>query len=51
MVMVGSMFITGFVVAFIYGWLMTLVVLASLPVIAFGGYLYMSASARKEKEQ
>ena len=46
-----SMFVAGFVIAFIYGWTMTLVVVASLPVIGFGGYLYSSASANREKSQ
>lgn len=49
--MVFAMFITGFVIAFIYGWLMTLVVFLSLPVIAFGGYLFMKANASKDIEQ
>ena len=44
-----SMFVAGFVIAFIYGWLMTLVVAASLPLIAYGGYLFASASAKKDK--
>jgi ATP-binding cassette, subfamily B (MDR/TAP), member 1 len=51
LIMVISMFVTGFVIAFIYGWLMTLVVILALPVIAFGGYLFMKASASKDLEQ
>lgn len=46
-----SMFVSGFVIAFIYGWAMTLVVAASLPVIGFGGYLYANATAKKDKSQ
>ena len=49
--MIISVFITGFIIAFIYGWLMTLVVICALPVIAFGGYLFMQAIERKGKEQ
>jgi len=41
------MFIAGFIIAFFYGWLMTLVVLASLPVIAFGGILYAGAIGKQ----
>ena len=46
-----SMFIVGFVIAFVYGWLMTLVVLASMPLIALGGGLFAGAAAKKDKEQ
>jgi uncharacterized oligopeptide transporter (OPT) family protein len=46
-----SMFVAGFVIAFIYGWTMTLVVAASLPVIGFGGYLYSMASAKMDQGQ
>jgi ABC-type multidrug transport system fused ATPase/permease subunit len=38
-----GMFIAGFAIAFSTGWLMTLVVLASLPAIGFAGWLYMYA--------
>jgi ATP-binding cassette, subfamily B (MDR/TAP), member 1 len=46
-----AMFIAGFVIAFVYGWLMTLVVLATLPVLAVGGMVYATASAKKDKDQ
>lgn len=46
-----SMFVTGFIIAFIYGWLMTLVVICALPVVGLGGYLFMQAIERKGKEQ
>ena len=46
-----SMFIAGFTIAFVYGWLMALVVTASLPVIAFGGILYAIASGKKNTDQ
>jgi ATP-binding cassette, subfamily B (MDR/TAP), member 1 len=45
-----AMFIAGFVIAFIKGWLMTLVTLASLPAIGLGGYLYSTAIAKKDTE-
>lgn len=45
-----AMFIAGFIIAFTKGWLMTLVSLATLPAIGFGGYLYATAIARKNTE-
>lgn len=45
-----AMFIAGFTIAFIKGWLLTLVTLASLPAIGLGGYLYSSAIARKSTD-
>ena len=50
-IMTISMFIAGFAIAFIYGWLMALVVIASLPVIAIGGILFATATAKKDTEQ
>lgn len=47
--MVGSVFLSGIIAAFIYGWLMTLVIIVSIPALAFGSYLFMSASERKEQ--
>jgi ATP-binding cassette subfamily B (MDR/TAP) protein 1 len=41
--------ISGFVFAFISGWLMTLVLLASLPALAIAGGLYMKAIGNKDK--
>jgi len=49
--MTASMFIAGFIIAFIYGWTMTLVVAASLPLIGYGGYLFASGAASKDKSQ
>ena len=46
-----SMFIAGFTIAFVYGWLMALVVTASLPAIALGGILYAIASGKKNTDQ
>lgn len=51
LIMVLSMLITGVVIAFVHGWVMTLVMISSLPVIGLGGYLFMSVSANKEKLQ
>lgn len=42
--------ISGFVFAFITGWLMTLVVLAALPVMAVAGFIYVTVIASMEKE-
>jgi ATP-binding cassette subfamily B (MDR/TAP) protein 1 len=41
-------FIGGFVVAFITGWLMTLVCLSAIPLIGLSGYLYMWALQKKK---
>ena len=49
--MTVSMFIAGVVIALIYGWTMTLVVLAGFPAIGYGGYLYAAASGAKAKGQ
>lgn len=51
LIMTISMFVAGFIIAFIKGWVMTLVIICSLPFIALGGFLFMSASAKKDKEQ
>lgn len=50
LIMTIAMFIAGFTIAFIKGWLMTLVSLASLPAIGLGGYLYSTAIAKKDSE-
>lgn len=44
-----GMTISGFIIAFIEGWLLTLVLLVSLPCIAFTGYLFMLAIQNKDK--
>ena len=51
MIMTFSMFVVGFVIAFVYGWLMTLVILCCLPFIALGGGLFGGSAAKKDKEQ
>ena len=45
-----SMFISGSIIAFIYGWMMTLVMLCLLPTIVYGGYFFIVASADKDKK-
>lgn len=42
--------ISGFVFAFVSGWLMTLVVLAALPALAIAGFIYVTVIASMEKE-
>lgn len=44
-----GMFISSFIIAFIYGWVMTLVVLATMPVLALGGTVFAFAAAKKER--
>ena len=46
-----SMLVASFVIAFIYGWLMTLVIACIFPVICLGSYLYMTAIAKKDQRQ
>lgn len=49
MIQTLAMFVAGFIIAFIKGWLMTLVVLAAIPAIAISGGIYMSGIQNKEK--
>lgn len=49
-IMCLSMFISSFSIAFAYGWLMTLVVLASMPFIGLGGLIFATASAKKSED-
>ncbi len=49
MIQVGGTFISGFIIAFVQGWLMTLVCLAGIPVIGIAGYLYMRSLQLKSK--
>jgi len=46
-----AMLIAGFIVAFLKGWLLTLVNLCAMPTVVFGGYLYASAITSKDKNQ
>ena len=50
-IMTFSMFIGGFIFSFITGWLMTLVVIATLPVLLFGAYHFISAIINKNQEK
>jgi ATP-binding cassette subfamily B (MDR/TAP) protein 1 len=50
MIHVLGTFIGGFVVAFVTGWLMTLVCLAAFPIIAYAGFLYMRSLQSKSSE-
>ena len=49
LIMTIGTLISGFVFAFISGWLMTLVLLASLPALGIAGGLYMKAIGNKDK--
>jgi ATP-binding cassette subfamily B (MDR/TAP) protein 1 len=50
-IMAVSIFIAGLVISFTKGWLLTIVIMCSMPAIAFGGYLYTTAITSKDKEQ
>ena len=45
-----GMFITGFAIAFSRGWLMTLVVMTTLPALGFAGAAFMTAIASKDSQ-
>jgi hypothetical protein len=47
--MTFGMFIAGFAIAFNYGWLMTLVLLVSIPAIGISGYVFMLSIQRKDQ--
>jgi ATP-binding cassette subfamily B (MDR/TAP) protein 1 len=44
------MFVTGFTICFLKGWLMTLVTIIAIITIGIGGYLYSSAFAKKDRD-
>lgn len=48
--MTVGMFVAGFGIAFGYGWLMTLVVAASLPLIGGTGFIFMWSIGEKDKK-
>ena len=50
MISVAGTFLSGFIIAFTKGWLMTLVCLAGIPLIGFAGYLYTRALQTKAKQ-
>lgn len=45
-----GMFIAGFAIAFSKGWLMTLVVLGSIPLIGLTGYVFMWSIQEKDQQ-
>jgi ATP-binding cassette subfamily B (MDR/TAP) protein 1 len=49
LIMTLAMFIAGFAIAFSKGWGMSLVCIASMPVIGLGGFLYVRAISKKDK--
>ena len=49
MIMALASVISGFVFAFISGWLMTLVVLSVVPALGIAGVIYISAIMGKDK--
>jgi hypothetical protein len=46
-----TMFVVASVISFYTGWLIALVYIATLPVIALGGYIYSTVNANKDKAQ
>lgn len=49
--MVISTLIVGLILAFITGWTMTLVLLASFPALGIAGYFYMWVIENKDKNE
>lgn len=49
LLMTFSTLIAGFIIAFITGWLMTLVILTSIPAFGIAGYFYIKAVADKDR--
>jgi ATP-binding cassette subfamily B (MDR/TAP) protein 1 len=45
-----GMFIAGFAIAFNYGWLMTFVLLVSIPAIGLTGYVFMRSIQQKDQK-
>eukprot|EP00177_Eucheuma_denticulatum_P008442 GFKZ01015348.1.p1 GENE.GFKZ01015348.1~~GFKZ01015348.1.p1 ORF type:complete len:1387 (+),score=214.48 GFKZ01015348.1:517-4161(+) len=45
-----SMFVSGFIIAFIYGWKLTLIILAIAPLLAIGGALFGKLAADSTSE-
>lgn len=42
--------VTAIVIAFVNGWLMTIVILASIPLLFIAGYFYMKTVQTKSKQ-
>ena len=51
LIMTISMGFVGFIIAFLHGWMMTLIVAVSLPFIAIGGIIFATAAGNKDKAQ
>ena len=49
LIMTLSMFISGFVIAFVTGWLLSFVVLATIPGLIIAGVAYMMTIASKDE--
>ena len=49
-IMTLGMFIAGFAIAFNYGWLMTFVLLVSIPAIGLTGYVFMRSIQQKDQK-
>lgn len=49
LIMTIGTLIAGFVFAFVTGWLMTLVILATMPALAIAGIIFMKAIGDKDK--
>lgn len=47
--MISAMMIAGTTIAFIYGWLLSLVIFAAIPFLVYGYYVFGKASANKNK--
>lgn len=48
--MTFGMFIAGFAIAFSYGWLMTFVLIVSIPAIGLTGYVFMKSIQQKDQK-
>lgn len=48
--MTFGMFIAGFAIAFSYGWLMTFVLIVSIPAIGMTGYVFMISIQQKDQK-
>lgn len=50
LILLVGMFITSFVISFMTGWLMSLVVLCSLPALGLGAILFVYAMTLKDRQ-
>jgi ATP-binding cassette subfamily B (MDR/TAP) protein 1 len=50
-IMTASMFFTGFGIAMAHGWILSLVILASLPVIVISWYLFITTSTSQNERE